>query len=191
MVRYRRNFLAGGTFFFALTLDDRRSSFLVQYIGELRAAFRLARRERPFAIDATVVLPDHLHAILTLPPGDADFSGRWRRIKGCFSTALIDAGAQLKRRPSGELALWQRRFWEHTIRDEGDFVRHVDYIHFNPVRHGLVTKVHDWPHSSFHRYVREGLLPEDWAGNAVGGDAGFGESDEGRSPHERSDMRGR
>jgi putative transposase len=91
-----------------------------------------------------------------LPPGDSDFSGRWRRIKGHFSSALIDDSAQLKRRPNGDLALWQRRFWEHTIRDEDDFARHVDYIHFNPVKHALVRRVHDWPHSSFHRYVKEG-----------------------------------
>jgi putative transposase len=108
-----------------------------------------------------VVLPDHLHAILTLP-SDADFSGRWRRIKGHFSRRLIDATASLQRWPNGDLALWQRRFWEHTIRDESDFSRHIDYIHFNPVKHGLVPCVRDWPHSSFHRYVREGPLPDDW-----------------------------
>jgi len=100
-----------------------------------------------------VILPDHLHAIFTLPSGDSDFSGRWRRIKGHFSSALIDASTQLKRRPNGNLALWPRRFWEHTIRDEGDFARHVDYIHFNSVKHALVSRVRDWPHSSFHRYA--------------------------------------
>jgi putative transposase len=103
----------------------------------------------------------------SLPSNDADFSGRWRRIKGHFSSALIDAGIELKRRPNGDLALWQKRFWEHTIRDEGDFARHVDYIHFNPIKHGLVPRVRDWPHSSFHRYVREGLLPDDWAGSSA------------------------
>jgi len=151
MVRYRRNLVAGGTFFFTVTLADRRATLLVDHIHVLRAAFRIARRDRPFAIDAVVVLPDHLHALLTLPVNDADFSGRWRRIKGHFSSALIAAGAKLKRSWNGDLALWQRRFWEHTIRDESDFARHVDYIHFNPVKHGHVTRVRDWPHSSFHR----------------------------------------
>jgi putative transposase len=171
MVRYRRNFLAGGTFFFTVTIADRRSSILVDHIAALRNAFRVTRRERPFAIEAIVVLPDHLHAVLTLPGADADFSGRWRRIKGHFSSALTDAGFDLPRASNGDLTLWQRRFWEHTIRDENDFERHVDYIHFNPIRHGLVRRVRDWPHSSFHRYVREGLLAEDWAGtnsDAVG-----------------------
>jgi|SRR5581483_8977734 len=171
MVRYRRSFLAGGTFFFTVTLADRRSSVLVDHIAALRNAFRVTRRERPFAIEAIVVLPDHLHAVLTLPGADADFSGRWRRIKGHFSSALIDAGIGLPRASNGDLSLWQRRFWEHTIRDENDFERHVDYIHFNPIKHRLVRRARDWPHSSFHRYVREGLLPEDWAGtnsDAVG-----------------------
>ena len=175
MVRYRRNFIPGGTYFFTVTLADRGSKILVDYIGALRSAFRTARRAQPFAVDAIVILPDHLHTILRLPSNDADFPGRWRRIKGHFSSALADAGLDLKRRPNGDLALWQRRFWEHTIRDDRDFARHVDYVHFNPVKHGLVKRVRDCPHSSFHRYVREGLLPDDWAGDATGNESEFGE----------------
>jgi putative transposase len=125
-----------------------------------------------------VILPDHLHAIFSLPSNDADFPGRWRRIKGHFSSALIDAGIGLKRWPNGDLALWQRRFWEHTIRDESDFIRHVDYIHFNPIKHGLVPSARDWPHSSFHRYVREGLLPDDWGGDVRESAGNFGERPE-------------
>jgi putative transposase len=177
MVNYRRNFVSGGTFFFTVTLADRGSKALVDHVELLRNALRAARRERPFVIDAVVILPDHLHAIFTLPPGDSDFSGRWRRIKGHFSSALIDDSIELTRGPNGDLALWQRRFWEHTIRDEGDFERHVDYIHFNPVKHALVQRVRDWPYSSFHRYVREGILPDDWAGDAGEGGQGFGERD--------------
>jgi putative transposase len=165
MVRYRRNFVPGGTYFFTLTLVDRSSSALVDNVSALRNAFRAARNERPFQIDAIVILPDHLHALFTLPPADADFSGRWRRIKGHFSSHMLATCAQVARRPNGELSLWQRRFWEHTIRDDNDFARHVDYIHFNPVRHGLVSRVRDWPYSSFHRYVRQGLLADDWAGD--------------------------
>jgi putative transposase len=175
MVRYRRNFIPGGTYFFTVTLADRRATALVDHIDTLRSAFHAARGARPFAIDAIVVLPDHLHAILTLPTDDADFSGRRRRIKGHFSSALIEAGLHLKRWPNGDLALWQRRFWEHTVRDESDFARHIDYVHFNPVKHGLVQRVRDWPYSSFHRYVREGLLPEDWAGDVSEKEADFGE----------------
>jgi putative transposase len=175
MVRYRRNFVPGGTYFFTLTLVNRRSSVLVDHIDALRAAVRRARRERPFAIDAIVVLPDHLHAILTLPPDDADYPGRWRLIKTLFSKAVLAAGARVKRHPNHELALWQRRFWEHTIRNDDDLARHIDYIHFNPVKHGLVKRVPDWPHSSFHRYVREGLLPDDWAGDADNTGVDFGE----------------
>src|SRR5438105_10478193 len=115
MVRYRRNRVAGGTYFFTVTLSDRRSIALVDHVGALRAAFRIARQKRPFAIDAIVILPDHLHAILTLAEGDEDFAGRWRRIKGCFSSRLLAEGIALRRHVNGELALWQRRFWEHTI----------------------------------------------------------------------------
>jgi putative transposase len=175
MVRYRRNFVHGGTYFFTVTLLDRNSSALVDHIGALRAAFRASRRERPFMIDAIVILPDHLHAILTLPEDDADFSGRWRRIKGHFSSRMIAAGASVSRHPNGDYALWQRRFWEHTIRDEDDYARHVEYIHFNPLKHGLVSRVREWPYSSFHRYVRLGILPNDWAGDVSGGGVNFGE----------------
>ncbi len=175
MFQYRRNFVPGGTYFFTVTLANRRSKVLVDHIAALRDAFRTARRVRPLEIDAVVILPDHLHAIFTLPSNDVDFPGRWRHIKGQFSSSLIAAGVALDRWPNGDLALWQRRFWEHTIRDEGDFARHVDYIHFNPVKHGLVRRVCDWPHSSFHRYVREGVLPDDWAGDAADVEGAFGE----------------
>src|SRR3954469_11107416 len=175
MALYRRNFVPGGTYFFTVTLADRRSSMLVDQVKALRSAFRVARTERPFSIDAIVILPDHLHVVMSLPPDDADFSGRWRRIKGHFSTELIAAGAALKRASNGDLLLWQRRFWEHTIRDDGDFARHVDYIHFNPVKHGLVRCVVDWPHSTFHQYVRRGILPADWAGTVGEPLGNFGE----------------
>jgi putative transposase len=164
MVRYRRNFLAGGTFFFTATVADRRSTILIDHIDLLRYACRTTRRAQPFSIDAVVVLPDHLHTLITLPPDDADFSGRWRRFKGLFTRLVVGRGFICGRNRRGEYALWQRRFWEHTIRDESDWQRHMDYIHFNPVKHGLVSQVSDWPYSSFHRYVRLGLLPDDWGG---------------------------
>lgn len=175
MVRYRRNFVPGGTYFFTVTLKDRRSSALVEHIGALRAAFRRCRRIHPFAIDAIVVLPDHLHAILTLPPGDANFSARWQLIKGGFTSEVLSTGAVLAHDRKREYALWQRRFWEHTIRDDEDFARHVDYIHINPVKHGLVAAVSEWPYSSFHQYVRRGLLPDDWAGVVDRISGSFGE----------------
>jgi putative transposase len=178
MVRYRRSVLPGGTFFFTVTLRDRRSSHLTNHISNLRNAFRVARQERPFAIDAIVVLPDHLHAIWTLPDGDADFSGRWRRIKSHFSRRVAAVEPSVKRRPGGEYELWQPRFWEHTIRDEIDFARHVDYIHYNPVKHGLVSRVCDWAYSSFHVYVRDGILPVDWAGDVAESGSSFGEPPE-------------
>jgi putative transposase len=175
MVAYRRNFVAGGTFFFTVTLVDRRSSVLIDHIASLRAAFRVTRKERPFSIDAIVILPDHLHAMLTLPSGDADFSGRWRRIKSLYSRQVVARGLPVERNTKGEYALWQRRFWEHTIRDEADFSRHADYVHYNPVKHGLVSQVIEWPHSSFHRYVRQGILPRDRAATVGEWGSGFGE----------------
>jgi putative transposase len=176
MVRYRRNFLPRGTFFFTVTLDDRSSSALTDHVGLLRAAFRGTRNLRPFAIDAIVILPDHLHAIWTLPEGDADFSDRWRRIKGAFTRGVVATGVSVARSRRGEYALWQRRFWEHTIRDERDFERCADYIHFNPVKHGLVSSPVAWPFSSLHRYVRAGVLPRDWGGDGRADNAAnFGE----------------
>jgi putative transposase len=114
--------------------------------------------------------------IMTLPPDDADFSGRWRRIKSLFTRDVVRHGLMVARSPRGEYSLWQRRFWEHTVREESDFARHVDYIHYNPVKHGLVSCASEWPHSSFHQYVRKGVLPPDWGGVANGNaDADFGE----------------
>src|SRR3979409_231577 len=118
MVQYQRNFVPGGTFFFTVTLDDRQSSALVDHVALLRAAFRKTRSKWPFTIDAIVVLPDHLHAIMTLPDGDSDFSSRWRAIKSAFTRSLVAAGEPLSRDHRGEYSLWQKRFWEHTIRDE-------------------------------------------------------------------------
>jgi putative transposase len=175
MVRYRRNVVPGGTYFFTVALADRTSSALVDNVTALRMAFRIARHERPFTIEAIVILPDHLHAIWTLPSGDSDFSGRWKRIKAYFTHRLVAAGVPVKRHRNGEYALWQRRFWEHTIRDEIDFERHVNYIHFNPLKHGLVSRVRDWPYSSFHRYARQGLVPCDWAGDVDEPGMNFGE----------------
>jgi putative transposase len=126
--------------------------------------FKAARRRRPFTIEAIVILPDHLHCIWTLPSGDADFSSRWHDIKARFA-AQISRGERLsaRRLRKGERGIWQRRFWEHVIRDECDYERHVDYIHYNPVKHGQVTRVADWPYSSFHRYVERGIYNPEWA----------------------------
>jgi putative transposase len=175
MVRYRRNFIAGGTFFFTVTLADRTSRALIDHIEALRAAVSETRAAHPFAIDAAVILPDHIHIVMTLPEGDADYPIRLSLIKRRFTDAVTKSGTPVARRRNGEIALWQRRFWEHTIRDEGDFERHVDYVHFNPVKHGLVARVCDWPYSSFHRYVHRGLLPQDWGGDFAQDQANFGE----------------
>jgi putative transposase len=163
MVQYRRNRLPGGCYFFTVTLSDRRAKLLTEHIDLLRQAFREVRQRRHFAIDAIVVLPEHLHTIWMLPAGDADYTGRWRAIKALFSRRLQRAGIQLARRAGGEHDVWQRRFWEHTIRNDTDLQRHVDYIHYNPVRHRWVGRPTDWPYSSIHRYIRQGLLPENWA----------------------------
>ena len=157
MVNYRRARISGATFFFTVTLRERSSYALTDHIDALREALRTVKRRRPFRIDALVVLPDHLHTIWTLPDNDGDFSGRWRAIKGGFTRALKRRSVTLERDRRGEHDLWQRRFWEHMIRDENDFVRHVDYTHYNPVKHGLVARPVDWPWSSIHRYVRHGL----------------------------------
>jgi putative transposase len=164
MPRYIRAFVPGGTFFFTVTLLERQRRLLTEYIDDLRVVFGDARRSRPFTVDAIVVLPDHLHCMWTLPPSDSDFSTRWQDIKARFSARIPQGERRSARRvKKGERAIWQRRFWEHVIRNDRDFERHVDYIHYNPVKHGHVTKASDWPYSSFHRYVQKGVLPLNWA----------------------------
>ena len=167
MPNYRRAFVPGGCWFFTVNLLERRRTLLVDHIATLRDAVARTRRDTPFEIDAMVVLPDHLHAVWTLPPGDADFSTRWRLIKTRFAKALPKqerlSAVRERRRERG---IWQRRFWEHLIRDETDYARHLEYCMINPVKHSLVSRVQDWPHSSFHRDVQRGLFPIDWAGDA-------------------------
>jgi putative transposase len=167
MSRYRRVKIEGGWFFFTLTLADRSADLLVQHIERLRASYAAARDRDPFETIAICVLPDHLHAIWALPPDDADFSRRWSLIKHDFSRGVPGSPnrspSKLGKREKG---IWQRRFWEHAIRNDADLARHVDYIHYNPVKHGLVSRVCDWPYSSFHRYVAREFLPADWGGDA-------------------------
>jgi len=163
MVHYRRSRSPGATFFFTVALRDRRADTLVRYVDSLRNAMRHERARRPFTVDAMVVLPDHVHAVWTLPSGDSVYSGRWRSIKSGFVRRLQTQGLAFTANAKGEHAVWQRRFWEHQIRDELDLARHVDYIHINPVKHGWAERVADWRWSTFHRYVRLGMLPIDWA----------------------------
>lgn len=162
---YRRNLVPGGTYFFTVNLLVRGDNdLLVRHVDLLREVVRDVREKRPFEILAWVVMPEHMHAIWTLPDGDVDYSGRWNAIKALFSRRLPrDESISLSRQSRGERGIWQRRFWEHTIRDERDLEIHVNYIHYNPVKHGHVARPIDWPHSSFHRFVRDGLLTPDWA----------------------------
>jgi putative transposase len=175
LTNYRRIHVPGATWFFTLNLARRRSGLLIEHIDTLRSALGYVQRRHPFLVEAMVVLPDHLHAVWTLPPGDAGYPMRWRLFKSWFSRH-IPPGEQrcASRIEKGERGVWQRRYWEHMIRDDEDFQRCVDYIHINPVKHGHVTRVADWPYSSFHRYVAKGWLPEDW-GVAIEPTAGFGE----------------
>jgi putative transposase len=165
MPNYRRTRIEGGTYFFTLALADRRSDLLIQEVAALRASVSRARALYPFTIDAWVVLPDHLHAVWTLPAHDADFSTRWTLIKRGFSARIANGERRSASRiAKAERGIWQRRFWEHTIRDDTDFARHVDYVHFNPVKHGLVSNAEDWPFSSFRRAITRGEYPPNWAG---------------------------
>jgi len=165
MPDYRRNRVAGGTYFFTVNLLDRRSDLLVARIDALRGAVRGVRARRPFHIDAWVVLPDHLHCIWTLPDGDADFPGRWWSIKVAYSKSVPATESKSPPRlRHGERGVWQRRYWEHTIRDDTDYAVHMDYIHFNPVKHALAQNPADWSFSSFRYCVAKGLYPSDWLG---------------------------
>jgi putative transposase len=163
-MRYRRASVASGTYFFTVNLADRSSRLLVAHIDALRSAVRVVKQRHPFEIVAWVVLPEHMHAIWTLPEDDHDFSGRWALIKSGFSRAIARTEAvPTSRAARRERGIWQRRYWEHLIRDDLDLQRHVDYVHINPVKHGHVERAADWPYSSIHRYIRRGSLTGDWA----------------------------
>jgi len=175
MMRYRRSDIAGGTFFFSLNLTMRSSRLLTEHIDVLRHSVRQVRRAHPFDIVAMVVLPDHLHAIWKLPPGDRDYPLRLSLIKAGFTRALEKTEHICEsRKRKRERGIWQRRYWEHQLRDENDLARHVDYIHINPVKHGHVITPADWPYSSIHRYIRQGILPPNWAASHKNF-TGFGE----------------
>ncbi len=169
MPRYLRSTF-GVSFFFTLVTHQRRPILCEPAVRTaLKGAISRVRIERPFHVDAMVLLPDHLHCIWTLPEDDVDFSTRWKVIKGavsgtCRQLHRQDAWVTPSRRQHRESTLWQRRFWEHRIRDDEDFARHADYIHINPVKHGLVAAATDWPYSTFHRYVGKGIYAADWGG---------------------------
>lgn len=171
MPDYRRADVPGGTYFFTVNTYGRQTVLIEKNIRQaLRQGIERARRSLPFQIDAWVLLPDHLHCLWTLPPEDNNFSARWaiikRHVSKCCSKR-VDATLSQSRQRRKETNFWQRRFWEHLIRDEADYRRHVDYVHWNPVKHGYVTTVADWPHSTFHRYVKQGVYPPDWCGAGV------------------------
>src|SRR6266540_166560 len=176
MTWYRRAKIEGGTFFFTVALADRSSDLLVRHVDRFRRMYQSVQERYPFETIAICILPDHIHAVWSLPTGDADFSSRWSLIKSSFSRGLAYEGPRTPSKiAKRERGLWQRRYWEHAVRNDADLSRHVDYIHFNPVKHGYVTQVRDWPHSSFHRYVTRGVLPSDWGGNARDIGGSFGE----------------
>ncbi len=161
---YRRVRVPGATYFFTLVMQNRNAALLTDHIDILRSAVMTVKRQYPLHIDGMVVLPDHLHMVWTLPRGDADYATRIAMMKGLFSKSLplppARSQSQQQRKDKG---IWQRRFWEHCIRDDLDFHRHIDYVHINPVKHGLVARANQWPYSSIHRYIREGHLPDHWA----------------------------
>jgi len=170
MRRYLRYRIEGGTYFFTVVTHERRR-FLTESNARqhLRESIKSVQEERPFSILAIVLLPDHWHCLLELPPGDSDYSTRLRLIKSRFTKHwLANGGTEGTQRRSlrrkSERAIWQRRFYEHTVRDEDDLNRCAEYIHWNPKKHGLVERVADYPWSSFHRFVNAGQYDVNWGG---------------------------
>lgn len=167
MSNYRRDFTCGGTYFFTVVLENRESGLLIKHIDDFRAAFAETLQFCPFETNAICILPDHFHLMMTLPENDDDYSRRLKSIKYNFSKRLAEkyknpnSSKQAKR----ESGIWQRRFWEHLIRDDDDYAKHMDYIYYNPVKHGYVLSVKDWVFSSFHRDVEKGIYPIDWGEN--------------------------
>ncbi len=174
-MEYRRLIIPGGTYFFTVVTHQRRPIFdAPQAIELLREAFRYTLERLPFTIAASVILPDHMHFIWALPVESGDFSTRWKMIKSYFTKNWRPKGVlseSISRRRKGEADVWQRRFWEHLIRDERDFSNHVEYIHYNPVKHGLVNSPAEWQYSSFMKYVRDGVYDVNWIAKVA--DVGF------------------
>ncbi len=176
MPDYRRAWHPGGTYFFTVNLLQRQGTdLLTRHIDLLRAAVKSVRQRHHFKIHGWVVLPEHLHCIIELPQDDSNFAMRWRLIKMGFSKALPRVERLSAVRPQrGERGIWQRRYWEHLIRDERDYRAHMDYLHINPLKHRLVERVAEWPYSTFRRLVDQGIYPADWAGGCEGG-LGYGD----------------
>ena len=172
MPKYRRARIPGGTYFFTV-VTYHRQRFLANPLCQsvLSTVIKEVRADLPFTQNAWVYLPDHLHCIWTLPEGETDYSKRWGLIKSRFSKQVKnilkeEIVGSASRRHKREASIWQRRFWEHSIRDENDYRRHLDYIHYNPVKHGLVGRVQDWPQSSFRQFVSQGMYDVDWGEDA-------------------------
>jgi putative transposase len=175
-MNYRRAWHKGGTYFFTVNcLQRKNNSLLIEHIDLLRKVVAQVKKSHPFTIHAWVVLPEHLHCVIELPAGDVDFKTRWMLIKMLFSRALPHhekrSDIRIKRRERG---IWQRRYWEHLIKNEADYRAHVDYVHINPIKHGLVKQVKDWPYSTFHQLVEQGVYAQDWGGGLEGG-LGYGD----------------
>lgn len=165
---YRRAWHRGGTYFFTVNcLQRKNNDCLIRHIDLLRNVIAKVKRTHPFVIHAWVVLPDHMHCVIELPQDDADFATRWMLIKMLFSRGLPkNESLSNVRKQRRERGIWQRRYWEHLIRDEADYQAHVDYVHINPVKHGLVAQVKDWPYSTFHQLVEQDVYPVSWGGGA-------------------------
>jgi putative transposase len=165
MLTYIRARVQGGTYFFTVNLAERHgNTLLVDRIDALKQAFRRTRQDHPFAMPAFVVMPEHLHCLWKLPTGDDDFPLRWRLIKSRFSRAIAKGErCSPSRVGKNERGIWQRRYWEHLVRDETNLHRCLDYIHHNPVKHGHADRAIDWPHSSFRHWVEQGRYSADWA----------------------------
>ena len=166
-MRYRRVFVPGASYFFTLVTFERRPILSdVDAVERYRRAVRKVQAARLFIVEAEVILPDHLHMLCTLPEHDADYPARLRLIKSAFTRSItakhFHSARSASRAAKREQAVWQRRYWEHTIRDERDFRAHLDYIHINPVKHGLVAAPRDWPHSTFHQWVDRGAYEPWW-----------------------------
>jgi putative transposase len=170
MPDYRRAWHPGGTCFFTVNLLQRQGNdLLTRHIETLRTVVKSVQLRHPFRIHAWVLLPEHLHCMIELPTEDSDYATRWRLIKADFSKALPRTERiSAVRDHRGERGIWQRRYWEHLIRDERDYRAHMDCVHINPLKHGLVERVAEWPYSTFHRLVAQGIYPADWAGGSEG-----------------------
>ena len=167
-MKYRRLTTKGACYFFTLNLQNRQQTLLTDHIDTLRNTINKVKHNHPFKLDALVILPEHLHILITLPRDDNNYAKRIMLIKTSFSRQLPkEENISKSRKSKRKRGIWQRRYWEHQIRNDEDYENHINYIHYNPVKHGYVNNANEWQYSTIHQYIKQGVITQNWGSENI------------------------